>query len=114
MGTVTFNNDGSISMDAGNPLVLDDNSNGEPTQAPSTPTGNGTGYFVQQQADASGIFGSIQQALNYALSRDQNQQAMASQQTAGAIQVQQDQSKQRGLIILAVAVVAGLWVWKRG
>lgn len=52
--------------------VLPDVSMSEPAQQPTTPTGNGYGYYVDPSPSwVNGLFGSLQTALNYAIVRDQ-------------------------------------------
>ncbi|MES2367202.1 MAG: hypothetical protein V4563_15095 [Pseudomonadota bacterium] len=53
-----------------------DVSNGGPDEQPMTPTGNGTGYYIDPTQN-SAMWGTLQQALNYAIQRDQQTMAQA-------------------------------------
>jgi hypothetical protein len=64
--------------------VLTDVSNGSPPQQPSTPTGNGTGVFIDS-GQQNGMFNLLGQALNYAITRDQQKMtAVYGPQVTGA------------------------------
>lgn len=52
-----------------------DNYYGEPAQQPTTPAGAGTGYFIDP-SQQSQMWGTLQQALNYAMQRDQQKFAL--------------------------------------
>jgi hypothetical protein len=62
--------------------VLPDVSMSEPAQQPMTATGNGTGYYVDNTWQNQ-LFGTIGQALNYAIVRDQAQIAKTTGFTTG-------------------------------
>jgi hypothetical protein len=72
----------SFDWDGASMGVLPDVSMSEPAQQPTTPTGNGTGYYVDNSWQ-SALFGTIGQALNYALVRDQQQIAKQTGFTTG-------------------------------
>lgn len=60
----------NFDMDGASWGVIPDVSNSEPAMQPTTATGNGTGYYVDNSWQ-NAIFGTIGQALNYAMVRDQ-------------------------------------------
>lgn len=72
---------------------LRDVSGGADDMQPSTPTGNGSGVFVDTQTQ-NAMFASLSQVLDYALKRDQQKMA-GNQMTmqSGATQQQQQQLK---------------------
>lgn len=79
--------------------VLPDVSQGAPDMSPSTPTGNGTGYYASQVAESSSWTDLAKQALQYALNRDQAKNMQATQvnqaQQYAAIQSQAAQVRAR-------------------
>jgi hypothetical protein len=90
--------------------VLPDVSMSEPAQQPTTATGNGTGYYVDNTWQ-SALFGTIGQALNYALVRDQMQFGQKAGYTTGVPVTATPQAAaaiQNNRIILIGAVAIGL------
>jgi hypothetical protein len=62
-----------------------DVSNGAPDMQPSTPTGNGSGVFLDSTSQ-NRIFGGLEKVLDYALQRDQQRFALDSRiQYANAV-----------------------------
>lgn len=85
-----------------------DVSDGAPAMQTSTPTGAGSGVFVDQSTQNQ-IFGTLNNVLNYALKRDQMKMtavAQAPMQQAQA-QVQYQQVKNNNLL-LWLAIGAGV------
>lgn len=66
--------------------VLPDVSMSEPATQPTTATGTGTGYYVPSDW-TTGLFGTVSQALNYALLRDQQQIAAKTGTVVGGVPV---------------------------
>ncbi len=88
--------------------VPPDVSYGSPAMETSTPTGNGSGVFVDQNTQNQ-IFGTLNNVLAYALKRDQMKMtavAQAPMQQAQA-QVQYQQVKNNNLL-LWLAIGAGV------
>lgn len=82
--------------------VQPDVSQGAPAMQPTTPTGNGSGYFIDQAAQST-IFDTLKLGLNYAMQRDQQtmQYDLMTTKTQGqAMQVQQVQQNNTGLFLL--------------
>jgi hypothetical protein len=99
--------DGALVDNGG--MVLSDVSNGAPDQSPSTPTGNGSGYFIDTTTQNQ-IFGTIQKGLDYVLRRDQesmNTQAInaQAQRANAAVAVQKQQNSRTFLLIAGAAVL---------
>lgn len=93
--------------------VLADVSNGSPDEQPYTPTGNGTGVFLDSGSQ-NGIFNMLGQALNYAIVRDQRKMTavygpainMTPQQQA-ALSVQASGNSR---LLMYVLIGAGIWL----
>lgn len=105
----TVDYSGSYSGQPG--YVLPDVSQGGPDMSPSTPTGNGTGYYAN--APTSSSWSDIaKQALQYALGKDaaKNAQATAINQQAyyTALQSQQAQVKARQNLFVMLLIVGGV------
>lgn len=87
--------------------VLPDVSQGAPDMSPSTPTGNGTGYFV---GAASSLTDLAKTALQYALGKDAAKNAAATQITTAtqvaALQSQAAAVKAKQNMFLLVLVGA--------
>lgn len=113
-----FFDDASLGIDSG--LMdgaevdppLPDVSNGAPDQQPSTPTGTGTGYWVDPSQE-SAMWGTVQKALQYAINRDQiSMAAKTGLQTsaAGAVvptaQAAQKIQNQQFLLLLGIGFLA--------
>jgi hypothetical protein len=90
--------------------VLPDVSMSEPAQQSTTPTGNGTGYYVEN-GWLNAITGTVQTALNYAIVRDQQQIAQKTGFTTGVPVVATPQAtaaiqNNRLLMVGGLAIVA--------
>jgi hypothetical protein len=93
--------------------VLSDVSNGSPPEQPYTPTGNGTGVFLDSGSQ-KGIFDVLGQALNYAIVRDQQKMTavygpginMTPQQQA-ALSVQASGNSR---LLMYLLIGAGIWM----
>jgi hypothetical protein len=88
--------------------VQSDVSQGAPSMSPSTPTGNGSGYYIDPNAQAA-IFDTLKTGVNYAMQRDaQNQMYNRAniQTQATAVQVSQQKQKNSSLFLL----IGGAWL----
>ena len=113
--TGQYEDDGTPSLDlsgaySGTPgYVLPDVSQGEPDMSPSTPTGNGTGYYSSPTAQSSSWTDLAKDALHWAITKDQAKYAQSTQvnQAAqyAAIQSQQAQvrARQNTLVLFLIA-----------
>lgn len=98
----TFNlDDYTAGADAASPLP--DVSNGWAPMTTSTPTGNGSGQFLDTSTQNL-IFGGLKSVLDYAIKRDQYQMGMAlpGMQATTSQQVLQQQGKQTNFLFLAL------------
>jgi hypothetical protein len=88
--------------------VLPDVSQGAPDMSPSTPTGNGTGYFIDPTVQSQG-FDLLKTGLNYALQRDalqmKNSYLPTYQQQASYGIARQQVQNNSGMLLLAGAVL---------
>lgn len=106
LGNVTGMGDITLGADDASPLP--DVSNGAQDMQPETPTGNGSGLFI----DGAAVNKTLGQVLNYAILRDQLQ--MSRQPTAmqmGALQTQALQARtqsRNSTLLLLLAVGAGV------
>jgi hypothetical protein len=99
----------NFGMDGASWGVTADVSNSEPSMQPTTATGNGTGYYVDNSWQ-NAIFGTIGQALNYAIVRDQQNIAKqtgtlyAGTPVVATPQAQAQMQNSRILLLGAVAI----------
>jgi hypothetical protein len=94
--------------------VLPDVSMGAPDMSPSTPTGNGTGYFIDPAVQSQG-FDLLKTGLNYALQRDALQMRnsyMPTYQQRATIGLQQQAMQNRSGMLLLVGVVLAFFVMR--
>ncbi len=93
--------------------VLPDVSNSEPPMQPSTPTGNGTGYYVEN-GWLNSLAGTVGQALNTVINRENAKTAQQTAITSAGVQMQTAQvqaglANQR-MLLLGGMVLVGLLV----
>jgi hypothetical protein len=99
----------NFDMDGASWGVVPDVSNSEPSMQPTTATGNGTGYYVDNTWQ-NAIFGTLGQALNYAMLRDQQKiaQQTGTMYTGTPVtatpQLQAQMQNSRILLLGAVAI----------
>lgn len=99
--------------------VLPDVSNSEPATQPTTATGNGTGYYVDNSGFWSALNGTVQGALNYAIMRDQQKIAQQTgtmytgpgNQVVATPQAVAQQQNSR-LLLIGLLVVGAAFVLK--
>ncbi|MGZ4837648.1 MAG: hypothetical protein ACXVZR_03800 [Terriglobales bacterium] len=105
----TVDYSGSYSGQPG--YVLPDVSQGGPDMSPSTPTGNGTGYYANAPTQSS--WGDLaKQAVQYVLNKDAAKNAQATQLDQrvyyAALQSQQAQVKARQNLFVLLLIVGGV------
>lgn len=92
--------------------VLPDVSRGSPDMSPSTPTGNGTGYYGNPAYESSSWGDVAKQALQWVLNKDQAKNAQAMQvgqaQQYAAIQSQQAQVRARQNTLVLFLIVGAV------
>lgn len=86
--------------------VLPDVSNGEPPMQPMTPTGNGTGYYVEN-GWLNSLAGTVGQALNTVIQRENAKTQQQTAITSAGVQMQTAQV-QAGLANQRMLLLGGM------
>jgi hypothetical protein len=86
--------------------VLPDVSNSEPSMQPTTPTGNGTGYYVEN-GWLNSLAGTVGQALNSVIQRENAKTAQQTAITSAGVQMQTAQV-QAGLANQRLLLIGGM------
>lgn len=93
--------------DSTNMPPFPDNSNGAPPMDGSTPTGNGSGKWLDV------VGNSLAQGLQYAIKKDQQSFANTPTPAQNAqIQIRQQQSKNSTLLIFGGLILGGIFLMK--